>query len=182
MEEAARTTADFQLITQTYDREEQSRMRKERRYEDLTGDLDMKFRHTIDGIIFPRWLNKPVIRQINRGQFDDFLADCYFTMHDLTSKFYLRDLILKLKPEHLEIVFFLYIRLYSPQLLAKLRGQTDRNVRKVRDTVRRKIWRMLYDALTDLQKIHVPLTHQEQQFLKEYTPPVRGGAEDDESV
>ena len=42
--------------------------------------------------------------------------------------------------------------------------------------------RMLYDALTDLQKVHAPLTHQEQHFLKEYTPPVRGGAEDDESV
>ena len=181
LEEAARTTADFQLLTQTYDREEQSRMRKERRHENLSEDPYVKTKHIFDGIIFPRWLGTPLQRQLNRGQFDDYLADCYFTMHDLTAKEHLRSMILQLKPEHREIVFFLYIRLYSAQLLAKLRGQTDRNIRKVRDTVRRKLWRLLYAALTELQKQGVSLTHQEQQFLKTYVPRKKE-AEDDEPV
>ena len=181
LEEAARTTADFQLLTQTYDREEQSRMRKERRHENLSEDPCAKTQQTFDGTIFPRWLGTPVQRQLNRGQFDDYLADCYFTMHDLTAKEHLRSLILRLKAEHREIVFFLYIRLYSAQLLAKLRGQTDRNIRKVRDTVRRKLWRMLYAELTEMQQRGASLTHQEQKFLKTYVSKKKE-AEDDEPV
>lgn len=181
LEEAARTTADFQMLTRTYNKEGQSRMRRERRYETPSEGPCKNTKRTFDGAIFPRWLDSPVQRQMNRGQFDDYLADCYFTMHDLTAKEHLRSLILQLKPEHREIVFFLYIRLYSAQLLAKLRGQTDRNIRKVRDTVRRKLWRLLYAALTELQKQGVSLTHQEQKFLKTYVPGKKE-AEDDKPV
>lgn len=170
------------MITQTYDREEQSRMRKERRHEQLSGEPVTKTKKTFEGAIFPRSLDTPLQRQLNHGQFDDYLADCYFTMHDLTAKEHLRGLILRLKPEHREIIFFLYIRLYSAQLLAKLRGQTDRNIRKVRDVVRRKVWRMLHAELIKLQEQGIPLTHQEQKFLDTYVPPQRKKAEDEESV
>ena len=51
-----------------------------------------------------------------------------------------------------------------------LRGQSERNIRKVRDTVRRKIQKKAYDTLTKKQEHHDDLTHQEQKFLKAYDP------------
>ncbi len=53
-------------------------------------------------------------------------------MHDLTAKDYIREIVMNLKLEHKEIPVFPGIRMYSAKKLAELRGQTDRNIRKVR--------------------------------------------------
>ena len=75
---------------------------------------------------------------------------------------------MNLKLEHKEILFFLGIRLYSPKKLAALRGQTDRNVRKVRDVVRRKIQRKLYAALVTRKQNGASMTLQEKEFMAQY--------------
>ena len=59
---------------------------------------------------------------------------------------YLRQILMGLKEEHKEIFYFLFLRQFSPQYVALMRGQTDRNIRKVRDTVLRKIRKKLPTA------------------------------------
>lgn len=169
LELSARTAAEFQSIVNWYDREEQSRMRKERRYESLRGDTPIEYLAPADSYIVPHSMICPTFRQICRGEFDDFLCNCLFRMHDLTDREHLRKIILGLKLDHKEIIFFLGIRLYPTKLLADLRGQTERNIRKVRETVQRKIHKKLFAALTGLAKENRELTHQEQAFLKEYS-------------
>ena len=168
LELSARTAAEFQSIVNWYDREEQSRMRKERRYESLRGDTPVEYLALADGDIVPHSMSCPTFRQICRGEFDDLLCNCLFRMHDLTDRAHLRKIILGLKLDYKEIIFFLGIRLYSTKLLADLRGQTERNIRKVRGTVQKKIHKQLYAALTELSEANAELTHQEQAFLKEY--------------
>ncbi len=182
LELSARTTADFQSLVNWYDREEQSRIRLERRYESLRGDTLAEIGVLPDGDILPSSMSQPTFRQICRGEFDDYLASCLFEMHDLTDRAHLRDIVMNLKLDYKEILFFLGIRLYPTQKLAELRGQTERNIRKVRDTVRRRIQRKLFAALTDLQKSGGELIHLEQDFLSGYTPPKRGRSTDDEPV
>ena len=80
---------------------------------------------------------------------------------------------MNLKRDHKEILYFLGIRLYSAHQLALLREQTERNIRKVRGTVQRKIHKKLFAALTDLSKKNAELTQLEQAFLKEYNPTQR---------
>ena len=169
LELSARTAAEFQSIVSWYDREEQSRMRRERRYENLRGDTPIEYLAPADGDIVPHSMSYPTFRQICRGEFDDFLCNCLFRMHDLTDRAHLRKIILGLKLDHKEIIYFLGIRLYPTKLLANLRGQTERNIRKVRGTVQRKIHKKLFAALTELAKENGELTHQEQAFLKEYS-------------
>lgn len=89
-------------------------------------------------------------------------------MHDLTDRAHLRQIVMDLKQDHREILYFWGIRLYSPQQLALLRGQTERNILKVRGTLRRKIYKKLFAVLTELEKEREMLTRQEQAFLKEY--------------
>ena len=169
LELSARTAAEFQSVVSWYDREEQSRMRKERRYESLRGDTPVEYLALADGYIVPHSMSCPTFRQICRGEFDDFLCNCLFRMHDLTDREHLRKIILGLKLDHKEIIYFLGIRLYPTKLLADLRGQTERNIRKVRETVQRKIHRKLFAALTELSEANAELTHQEHTFLKEYS-------------
>ena len=182
LELSARTVSEFQVLVDCYDREEQSRMRRERRYEALRGNVPLESGAIPEGRLFPRSLSQPNFRQICRGEFDDYLATCLFTMHDLTDRAHLREIVMNLKLDHKEILFFLGIRLYPTQKLAALRGQTERNIRKVRDTVRKRIHRKLYAALMELQKTGDELIHLEHDFLCTYTPPKRRRSSNDESV
>ena len=168
LELSARTAVEFQSVVSWYDREEQSRMRRERRYESLCGDTPVEYLAPAEGSIVPHSMSCPTFRQICRGEFDDLLCNCLFRMHDLTERDHLRQIVMNLKPDHKEILYFLGVRLYSPQQLALLREQTERNIRKVRGTVQRKIHKKLFAALTELAKENGELTHQEQVFLKEH--------------
>ncbi len=182
LELSARTTAEFQTLVHWYDREEQSRMRRERRYENLRGDAPLEYDALSDGDILPISMSQPTFRQICRGEFDDYLANCLFEMHDLTDRAHIRKIVKNLKLDHKEIVYFLGVRLYSTQKLADLRGQSERNIRKVRDTVRRRIHRKLYEALMELAESGSELIHLEQDFLRTYTPMKRRTSSNDESV
>ena len=182
LELSARTVSEFQVLVDCYDREEQSRMRRERRYEALRGNVPLESGAAPEGHLFPRSLSQPNFRQICRGEFDDYLCSCLFVMHDLTDRAHLREIVMNLKLDHKEILFFLGIRLYPTQKLATLRGQTERNIRKVRDTVRKRIHRKLYTALMELQNNGDEQIHLEQDFLRTYTPPKRRPSSNDESV
>ena len=179
LELSARTAAEFQSVVSWYDREEQSRMRRERRYESLRGDTPVEYLAPADGDIVPHSMSCPTFRQLCRGEFDDLLCNCLFRMHDLTDRTHLRQIVMDLKQDHKEILYFLGVRLYSTQQLALLREQTERNIRKVRGTVQRKIHKKLFAALTELAKESGELTHQEQAFLKEYNPTQRRCASHD---
>ena len=168
LELSARTAAEFQSVVSWYDREEQSRMRRERRYESLRGDTPVEYLAPTGDDIVPHSMSCPTFRQICRGEFDDLLCNCLFRMHDLTDRDYLRQIVMNLKQDHKEVLYFLGVRLYSSQQLALLREQTERNIRKVRGTVPRKIHKKLFAAITELAKENGELTHQEQAFLKEY--------------
>ena len=86
----------------------------------------------------------------------------------MTEREYLRQIVLNLKQDHKEILYVLGIRRYSVQQLADLREQSERNVRKVRGTVHRKLQRQVYEALRELNSQNEALTLQEQRFLNEY--------------
>ncbi len=182
LELSARTISDFQALVSWYDREEQSRMRRERRYEILRSDVPLEYDALSDGDILPISMRQPTFRQICRGEFDDYLANCLFEMHDLTDRAHIRKIVKNLKLDHKEIVYFLGVRLYSTQKLADLRGQSERNIRKVRDTVRRRIHRQMYRALTELAKHGGELIHLEQDFLRNYVPSQRRRSSNDQSV
>ena len=144
-------------------------MRRERRYESLRGDTPVEYLASDEDGIVPNSMSCPTFRQICRGEFDDLLCNCLFRMHDLTDRDYLRQIVMNLKQDRKEILYFLGIRLYSAHQLALLREQTERNIRKVRGTVQRKIHKKLFAALTKLSEEIAELTHQEQAFLKAYT-------------
>lgn len=175
IEFAARSVRDYEQVIQFWDKKDDAAARRQRQHEDLRGDTPIEWKSSLtkpSGIdmTFPAWMNEPMISQLRRGQFLDCLFDCPYEMHDLTAKEYLRRPIMELKEEHKEILHFLYLRLYDPQRLAVLRGQSARNIRKVRDVALRKVRRQVYAALQKRQAAGRILTPREQAFLQNYTP------------
>ena len=119
-------------------------------------------------LIFPKWMMDAAYRQLSRGNFLDYLADCPYEMHDLTSRAYLRKIIAGMKEDHKEIFFFLYLRQYTPQHLAMIRGQTDRNIRKMRDVLLRKVRRKVYRELKRLSQYGYVMSDIERNFYDHY--------------
>ena len=170
MESSARSERDFEAVQKVWDDRDESRERWERLHEVMQGDAPPE--NIVDyanAVAIPRWLNDPTFRQLQQGNILDYLSDCPYEMHDLTSKAYLQKILKETKEEHREILFFLYLRLFSPQRVAAIRGQTDRNIRKVRDVAIRKLRKKVYQALkeqADGGRAH--FTRQEREFMDEY--------------
>lgn len=174
IEFAARSVRDYEQVLQFWDKKDDAAARRQRQHEDLRGDTPIEWKTSLTNssgidMTFPAWMSDPTFSQLRRGIFLDYLFDCPYEMHDLTAKEYLRRPVMELKEEHKEILHFLYLRLYDPQRLALLRGQTDRNIRKVRDVALRKIRRRVYASLQRQQLAGKKLTPRERAFLEEFT-------------
>ena len=185
-EESARTVQDFKNVHVTWDKLDANRERRERYHELLRGNVPIDYKVDYASTSFvPRWRNDPMERQLLRGYFLDYFYDCPYEMHDLTTKEYLRQIIQGLKEEHKEIFYFLFLRQFSPQYLALMRGQTDRNIRKVRDTVLRKIHKKMVKQLRTMQKNGYIPGERESRFLQEWSDATdndKEGQPDDEHL
>ncbi len=60
-------------------------------------------------------------------------------MHELIEDASLSGIIRELKPEHKELLFYLMSKQLSTVQIGAIRGQSDRNIRKVWKTVEKKI-------------------------------------------
>ena len=161
---AARTETDFTVVIGEMDRLDRNRERRERYHENLRGDVPLEYKKANYGLIFPEWLNTPEQQLLNKGSFLDLIFDCPYEMHDLTADPFLSKIIQELNEDHKEVLYFLSLRLYSTVRVAQLRGQSDRNIRKLRDTYTRKLQKKLYAHL--IQK--PSLTLREQEFVTLY--------------
>ena len=162
---AARTETDFSVVIGEMDRLDRNRERRERYHENLRGDVPLEYKKANYGLVFPEWLNTPEQQLLNKGSFLDLIFDCPYEMHQLTADPFLSKIVEHLKEEHKEVLYFLSLRLYSTVKVAAIRGQSDRNIRKLRDTYTRKLQHQLYEHL--LQK--KSLTLRERDFLSLYS-------------
>lgn len=165
---AARAGEDFDVVIGEMDRLDKDRRRRERYHEVLRGDVPLEYKTTYDGLIFPLFLSDPKQRLLHSGQFLDMLFDCPYEMHELTGNTFLSKMVKDLKMDHKELLYYLSLHLYSTTRLAAIRGQSDRNIRKVRDTYTRKLQKKLYRHLIQKRNNGGVLTLREKEFISLY--------------
>ena len=168
LEEAARTESDFLTVVDEWNKLDRNRERRERDHENLRGEVPLEFQAVPEPRIVPLWMNDPEYRQLCSGFFLDILFDCPYEMHELTADKFISDMIRDLSEEHKEVLYFLSLRLYSATKLAALRGQSDRNIRKLRMTIQKKLQRRMYEHLSEKLENDHGLTLREREFVEEY--------------
>ena len=178
LEEAARTEKDFQVVVGEWDKLDRNRERRERDHENLRGDVPLEYQAVPEPKLIPRWMNNPTYQQLMAGNFLDILFDCPYEMHNLTADAFVSRMVEELSEEHKEVLYFLSLRLYSTTRLAAMRGQSDRNIRKLRKTIHKKLQRQMYDHLCGKQEHGSSLTLRERQFLEEYSKIARKQGKD----
>lgn len=169
LEDAARTPADFKKVTDWWDRLDANRERRERYHEVLrSGDnLPLEFGMTKDGLCFPGGMNRTLARQIRKGDFLDAIFNCPYELHELMTDADLSDILRDLKEDQKELLFLWAVRLYSSAKIAAIRGQSDRNIRKIRITMLKRIRKKLLAVLQEKTRQGLPLTFEEKAFLAE---------------
>lgn len=178
LEEAARTEKDFRAVVEEWNKLDRNRERRERDHENLRGDVPLEYQAVPEPKLIPRWMNNPAYRQLMAGNFLDILFDCPYEMHNLTADAFVSRMVEELSEEHKEVLYFLSLRLYSTTRLAAMRGQSDRNIRKLRKTIHKKLQRQMYDHLCGKQEHGGSLTLRERQFLEEYSKIARKQGKD----
>lgn len=167
LEEAARTDDEFKIVIRWWDRLDDNRERKERYHEVCRGDnVPLDYNAVKDGIHYPRNLNNFIWRQIQKGEFLDAIYNCPYEIHELVTEPYLSDILDDLKTEHKELLYYIAIRQYSSSKIAKLKGQSDRNIRNVRNTILKKARKKICEYLTFNKKYNMTLD--EKLFMMNY--------------
>ena len=164
LEEAARTESNFLTVVDEWNKLDRNRERRERDHENLRGDVPLEFQAVPDPKIAPLWMNLPRLRQLCRGNFLDIIFSCPYELHELTTNRFLSKLFFTLSDEQKEVLYYLFVKQYSTARLAAIRGQSDRNIRKLRMTIQKKLQRRMYEHLSEKLENDHGLTLRERQM------------------
>ena len=169
LEDAARTQREFENVIAWWDRLDANRERRER-YHELSrsgDDVPLDYGASANELFFPDMLNDVLEKQLRKGDFIDAIFYCPYDIHELVTEEYLSKILWELNEEHKELLFLCAVRLFSSTRIAKIRKQSDRNIRKVRGTMLKKIRKKLLPALLDKAEKQQPMTLLEKDFLEE---------------
>ena len=152
-----------------WNRLDANRERRER-YHELSrsgDDVPLDYGASANELFFPDTLNDVLEKQLRKGDFLDAIFYCPYDIHELVTEEYLSKILWELTEEHKELLFLCAVRLFSSTRIAKIRNQSDRNIRKVRGTMLKKIRKKLLPALWDKAEKQQPMTLLEKDFLEE---------------
>ena len=169
LEDAARTQRDFENVIAWWDKLDANRERRER-YHELSrsgDDVPLDYGASANELFFPDTLNDVLEKQIRKGDFIDAIFYCPYDIHELVTDADMSVILRELNEDHKFLLFLSALRQYSSTKIAVIRGQSDRNIRKVRNTMLKKIRKKLLAALTEKVQAQQPLTLLEKEFLKE---------------
>ena len=169
LEDAARTQRDFENVIAWWDKLDANRERREC-YHELSrsgDDVPLDYGASANELFFPDTLNDVLEKQIRKGDFIDAIFYCPYDIHELVTEEYLSEILLELKEDHKELLFLWAVRLFSSTRIAAMRQQSDRNIRKIRNTMMKKIRKELLSALTDKAEKQLPMTLVEKAFLSD---------------
>lgn len=177
LEDAARTQKDFENVIAWWDKLDANRERRER-YHELSrsgDDVPLDYGASANELYFPDTLNDVLEKLIRKGDFIDAIFDCPYDIHELVTEEYLSKILLELSEDHKELLFLCAVKLFSSTRVAAIRQQSDRNIRKVRNTVLKKIRKKLLAALKEKADTQQPMTLLEKAFLEDNSEMVDSG-------
>ncbi len=151
IEESARTEVDFENVLYWWDKLDANRERKERDHETGRSAVPLEWGayelYLSDSPSYDMILRRLMLA----GDFLDIIFDHPETVHELVTDADLSKILKELKPHLKNMLYYLFLRDYSTAEYAESIGQTDRNIRGIRETALKKI-RKLYGGILTYRK------------------------------
>ena len=166
IEESARTEADFENVLYWWDKLDANRERKERDHEIGRSTVPLEW-GADEWYLSTRPSYDMILRRLMlAGDFLDFIFDSPETLHELVTDIDLSEILQELKPHLKNMLYYLFLRDYSTAEYAESIGQTDRNIRGIRETALKKIRKLYGGILTYRKENSLPMTIDEKYFLE----------------
>ena len=166
IEESARTEADFENVLYWWDKLDANRERKERGHEIGRSTVPLEW-GADEWYLSTRPSYDMILRRLMlAGDFLDIIFDHPETVHELVTDADLSKILKELKPHLKNMLYYLFLRDYSTAEYAESIGQTDRNIRGIRETALKKIRRLYGGILTYRKENRLPMTIDEKYFLE----------------
>ena len=166
IEESARTEADFENVLYWWDKLDANRERKERDHETGRSAVPLEWGayelYLSDSPSYDMILRRFMLA----GDFLDIIFDHPETIHELVTDEDLSKILKELKPHFKNMLYYLFLRDYSATEYAQSIGQSDRNIRGIRETALKKIRRLYGGILTYRKENRLPMTIDEKYFLE----------------
>ena len=172
LEDSARTENDFRDIIDWWDRLDSNRERKERYHEVGRNEsrVPLEWGMSEEYTIFPVPAGQAFWKEMMKGNFLDMIFDCPLEIHENIEDVELSNILNGLKDEQKEVLYYLAIRLYSTSLVGRLFGQTDRNIRKKRTVILKKIWKEYSRVLGNRIQNPGSVTLRERKYMEKNYP------------
>ena len=166
IEESARTEDDFQKVIEWWDKLDENRERRERDHE--TGRSTVPLEWGADELYLSDRPSYDIVlrRLLLAGDFLDLIFDSPETIHELVTDADLSKILEELKPHLKNMLYYLFLRDYSAVEYADSIGQTDRNIRGIRETALKRIRKLYGDVLTYRKENSLSMTLDEKYFLE----------------
>ena len=166
IEESARTEADFENVLYWWDKLDANREWKERDHETGRSTVPLEW-GADEWYLSTRPSYDMILRRLMlAGDFLDFIFDSPETLHELVTDIDLSEILQELKPHLKNMLYYLFLRDYSTAEYAESIGQTDRNIRGIRETALKKIRKLYGGILTYRKENSLPMTIDEKYFLE----------------
>ena len=165
IEESARTEEDFKEVIQWWNRLDANRERKERDHETGRSTVPLEWDAGEFYVSDKPSYDMILRRLLLAGDFLDFIFDHPETIHELVTDTDLSKILKELKPHLKNMLYYLFLRDYSTSEYAESIGQTDRNIRGIRETALKKIRGLYGGILTYRKENSLPMTIDEKYFL-----------------
>ncbi len=166
IEESARTEADFENVLYWWDKLDANRERKERDHEIGRSTVPLEW-GADEWCLSTRPSYDMVLKRLMlASDFLDFIFDSPETLHELVTDIDLSEILQELKPHLKNMLYYLFLCDYSTAEYAESIGQTDRNIRGIRETALKKIRKLYGGILTYRKENSLPMTIDEKYFLE----------------
>ena len=167
MESGARTVRDFQKLVAEYDRIDANKQRGIEMTELPRGELPWEQEVSSLPVIFPAWMNMPLERQLQKGNFIDAIFDCPYELRELiTNGFYSKQFD-SLTLDQKFVAYFYFLRQWKTVRIAALKDSSPRAIRKIKSAVEVNLQKPVYRYLLRRAE-KAALTNTERAFLTEY--------------
>ena len=165
IEDAARTQEDFENVQAIWDKMESMDADRVGKHENtnVATLLNYELPEHENPIFQP--VARVYYRQELKGNFLDTIYDCPHELHETTACKLISEMTEALSEIHKELLYYRSIRYWSPQRVAVVRGQTDRNVRKVYNKMIDDMRYELFYYLYWRYKKHLAITTDQRKFV-----------------
>ena len=167
MESGARTVRDFQKLVAEYDRIDANKQRGIEMTELPRGELPWEQEVSSLSVIFPAWMNMPLEKQLQKGNFIDAIFDCPYELRELITNGFYSNQFDNLTPDQQFVAYFYFLRQWKTVRIAALKDSSPRAIRKIKSAVEVNLQKPVYRYLLRRAE-KAALTNTERAFLTEY--------------